>query len=103
MSSGTSLSASSEAGAVGATTTCRRHIAAVAAIAAYGFMGRDKSGIEQAVAEGGDARTYMITGRDENGDHEIFVTADRARADARLKAMRERLKDVRCNDAWDAE
>lgn len=48
-----------------------------------------------------EERTFMITGTDENGDHEIFVTADRARADARLQAMRERLRDVRCNDAFD--
>lgn len=48
-----------------------------------------------------DERVYMISGIDEMGDTEMFMTRDRARADARYLDMQGRLKDVQRNDAWD--
>lgn len=50
-----------------------------------------------------EERIHMISGIDENGDTEMFMSTDRERADARYLAMRERLRDVRRNSAWEAE
>lgn len=44
-----------------------------------------------------DERVYMVSGRDQLGDMEVFASASRERAEARLREMAQRLSDIRNN------
>ena len=40
---------------------------------------------------------FMVAGDDENGDHHIFVTSDKARAEARHRVMLTGFTNVKAN------
>ena len=44
-----------------------------------------------------DEIIYMVTGEDENGDHHIFVTSDRRRAEAGHEDALRQFQDVTAN------
>lgn len=51
-----------------------------------------------------DDLIYMAAGDDKNGDHQIFVSSDKARAEARHRVMLKEFTNVMANwlqDQWD--